>query len=156
MCCGDREKHRKNAFEITSSILSITEKMDSHDDLSQDFQLLVEVSKDDKFLTNVIECSLSTISSDPTALVSVPTLDDLRMRFEKVKSEARKAGLAPKTSSGMISQALGNVFSVLTIAPKGFVVFFLVKIFFYFLTPFFLFSLFFCIDWWMERVLKID
>jgi len=127
-----REQKRRDVHQITSSILSISEKIDSNQDLSSDLNELSSLCSNDEFLSNVLKSSMidfasnpmvSSFSSKPTSFppsLSIPTLDDLRMRFEIVKKEARKASLAPKSSNGMVGQALGSLFSILTIAPKGF------------------------------------
>lgn len=51
----------------------------------------------------------------------VPTAEELRARFNAVKSEVRRAALVPANAPSVIGQAVGSILAALSWAPKGFV-----------------------------------
>ena len=51
----------------------------------------------------------------------MPTAEELRARFDVVKSEVRRAALVPANAPSVIGQAVGSILAALSWAPKGFV-----------------------------------
>ena len=84
--------------------------------ISNDVRALKEICAED----NLVRTLLGSL---PAHVVEegVPTIDELKLRFEVVRDEMRKAALAPESAPAYLGQVLGSILSSIMWTPKGYV-----------------------------------
>ncbi|CAM9760200.1 unnamed protein product [Chrysoparadoxa australica] len=99
--------------KITAAALALAEAFSTSGPLGAELDALKVLSAGDELLGT----ALSSIPA-PAAKSGIPTVEQLRVRFDTVHKECRKAVLVPHEAKGLSGQILGSVLAAVTVEPS--------------------------------------
>mmetsp|Transcript_18944 Transcript_18944/g.23862 ORF Transcript_18944/g.23862 Transcript_18944/m.23862 type:complete len:596 (+) Transcript_18944:91-1878(+) len=99
--------------KLSAVALALAKKLETSDPIASELSLLKQASMGDELMT-IVANSLKVEGKK-----GVPTVEQLKVRFESVRKAARKAAMIPEATEGVFGQLLGSLIAFITIQPVG-------------------------------------
>lgn len=110
----ERKRASARAHEESAAVLALEAALSSSQPVQQQADRLKSIGSTDSVLVSFVD------ALPPMArLQGVPTLAELRSRFVVAKEEARKAALAPQSTSKIVGQIIGSALAYISWEAQG-------------------------------------